>query len=352
MAISFGSSSSKTNTNQQSQSEPWAPTMPYLTRFLQDIDLTRSLAGPSGDQLDAFTALKEAAAQGNQFAPQINQLANDTFNLQSRSGMADDAFAQLQQQLGDTASGKYLDFNNNPYIQQMLTQVGNDVQNRINQTFAGAGRNIDGNAAGLQAVARGVTQAQLPILSQLFDSERGRQLDAAGQLFTAGSGTAQLGQNLDMSALTARAGAVPLSNEAMNAKFFGPNQILNLDQQLKELSTDDLSNYANLLLPVAGLGGQQAGTSQSKSKSSGFGISLSDARVKEDAHRVGTLADGTPLYTYRYIGDDTPQIGVMAQDVERTNPDAVVETGVGDIKAVDYDAVFAKARRVLKKGRH
>ena len=60
--------------------------------------------------------------------------------------MADDAYTRLQSQLGDYASGKYLDFESNPYIQKMLSTVGNDVQNRIAGAFAGRGRDVTGNA--------------------------------------------------------------------------------------------------------------------------------------------------------------------------------------------------------------
>lgn len=61
---------------------------------------------------------------------------------------------------------------------------------------------------------------------------------------------------------------------------------------------------------------------------------FSDERLKEDIEPVGELYDGTNVYRYRYKGDDTPRIGVMAQEVEKTRPDAVVE--VGGFKAVDY----------------
>lgn len=351
MAISFGSSSSKTNTTQQQQSEPWAPAIPYLSRYLQDTDALRSLAGPSGDQLDAFAQLKQIAAGGNPHAGQIDQLANDSFATASRSGMADDAYKTLQSQLGDYASGKYLDFESNPYIQKMLSSVGNDVQNRINQMFAGSGRDVTGNASGQQAIARGVTQAQLPILQQLFGQEQQNQMNAANSLYQAGVGTAQVGQGLDLSALDARSKGIGYGNDAIDAKSFGANQILNLDEQLKNMPFDDMAMYGNLLLPVAGLGGQVAGSGTSKTKSSGFGISLSDARAKEDIERIGTLADGTPLHIYSYIGDPEKHVGVLAQEVERTNPRAVVETGIGDLKAVDYDAVIEKARRVFKKQR-
>lgn len=353
MAISFGSQNSDTNTQQQSQSEPWAPAIPYLTRFLQDSDNLRSLLGPSGDQMDAFAKLKTNAAAGNPFAGQIGKLATDTLSgVNSRSGVADDAYKTLQSQLGDYANGKYLDFSNNPYITQMLKTVGDDVQNRIQQQFAGSGRSIEGNAYGTQAVARGVTQAQLPILSDLYQKGTQQRIDAANSLYGAGNTNAQVGQGLDLSALNARASGLPIADAAVNAQNFGPNQILNLDQQLKGLPFDDMSMYANLLLPTAGLGGQQAGTGHSSTNSTGFGISLSDARTKHDDGVVGELSDGTPLHIFRYIGDDTSHVGVMAQEVERTNPAAVVPTGIGDIKAVDYDAVFEKARRVLRKGRH
>ena len=63
---------------------------------------------------------------------------------------------------------------------------------------------------------------------------------------------------------------------------------------------------------------------------------FSDARVKEDIEPVGELYDGKNIYRYRYKGDPsaTVHIGVMAQEVEETDPDAVVE--FGGIKAVDY----------------
>ena len=64
---------------------------------------------------------------------------------------------------------------------------------------------------------------------------------------------------------------------------------------------------------------------------------FSDKRVKENIRRVGTTDGGLPIYVYNYIWDKTPQMGVMAQEVEKVNPEAVFE--VGGIKAVNYGAV-------------
>lgn len=68
---------------------------------------------------------------------------------------------------------------------------------------------------------------------------------------------------------------------------------------------------------------------------------FSDERLKEDIEPVGQLSDGQPVYKYRYIGDPIWQIGLMAQDVEKTNPDAVVE--IAGFKAVNYNKATAYA---------
>lgn len=69
----------------------------------------------------------------------------------------------------------------------------------------------------------------------------------------------------------------------------------------------------------------------------GAGMSLlpfSDMRLKEDIKRVGKTDGGTPVYTYRYKGDNVVHMGVMAQEV----PDARVMDESGFFR-VDYSKV-------------
>jgi hypothetical protein len=61
----------------------------------------------------------------------------------------------------------------------------------------------------------------------------------------------------------------------------------------------------------------------------------SDVRAKKDIKRIGETDTGLGIYKYKYKGTDTPQIGLMAQEVEQTNPDAVTE--INGIKHVFYD---------------
>jgi len=60
----------------------------------------------------------------------------------------------------------------------------------------------------------------------------------------------------------------------------------------------------------------------------------SDRRIKTDVHWVG-MAQGLPVYRYRYIGTATRFEGVMAQDVLGARPDAVV-TWPNGMLGVDY----------------
>ena len=64
-------------------------------------------------------------------------------------------------------------------------------------------------------------------------------------------------------------------------------------------------------------------------------IVRSDRRLKTDIARIGTTAHGLPLYRYRYKGFSRAYEGVMAQDVVKVMPEAVIKIPFG-IMLVDY----------------
>ena len=102
-------------------------------------------------------------------------------------------------------------------------------------------------------------------------------------------------------------------------------------------------NFWNMLGGLGGIGTKGGGTVGGNAIS-GIGSAISsalpglamfsDERLKEFIEPVGELYDGTNVYRYNYKGDPTPRIGLMAQEVEKTNPDAVTE--IGGWKAVHY----------------
>ena len=68
------------------------------------------------------------------------------------------------------------------------------------------------------------------------------------------------------------------------------------------------------------------------------GIGLSDARLKENIVPIAQTPGGNKVYSYNFLWDKTPQIGVMAQEVEHI-PGAVIEHPSG-YKMVDYSKVI------------
>jgi hypothetical protein len=72
-----------------------------------------------------------------------------------------------------------------------------------------------------------------------------------------------------------------------------------------------------------------------------MGNMMSDRRLKTDIEAVGPLKDGVNLYRYRYVWDEpgTERHGVMADEVKKVDPQAVIHTPSG-YDAVNYDRVL------------
>lgn len=116
-------------------------------------------------------------------------------------------------------------------------------------------------------------------------------------------------------------------------------------------NTDVAGNYWNAFdAQMAKYNAAQQGANNLMSGVFGLGsavlsnpaLKFSDERLKENIEPIGALPDGTMAYEYSYRGDPTRHAGVMAQEVERTQPGAVV-THPSGYKMVDYAQVLARA---------
>lgn len=324
MSFSFGSSKKKSS--QDAKQDPWAPTIPYLESYLGDIgNLSSNMSGPTPGQTSAYTELTNLYGAGSPFTGQISELASDTLEgVPSQSGMVQDAYGRVNAALNPYVSGDYLNIESNPYMSGILDTVGNQISERINAQFAGAGRDLSG--MNQSAIAKGLAEGQLPILFNQFNQQQANQLGAANSLAGISQNAAQVSQGLDQAALAGRAGGVPLAEASLMSSAWGPENLFNLEQIFKDLPAQDLATIGSLLLPVAQVGQQQQSTGTEKGSTAGFGLSLlSDEKFKEDLQEIGKLADGTPIYRFRYKGEDTTRIGVSAQDMEQITPEAVTE---------------------------
>ena len=71
----------------------------------------------------------------------------------------------------------------------------------------------------------------------------------------------------------------------------------------------------------------------------------SDIRLKEDIKKIGQSIDGHNIYKFKYLDDDREFIGVMAQEVMKTHPDAVIKLNSG-YYGVDYSQLDVEFKEV------
>ena len=105
------------------------------------------------------------------------------------------------------------------------------------------------------------------------------------------------------------------------------------------------ATFAFSLGPFVPLGIQFGPIVHEEVRASGPQPQPSDVRLKQDIAQVGVTAHGLPLYIFRYRGQQGLYEGVMAQDVLKVRPDAVV-VGADGFYLVDYAKLGIEFRRI------
>lgn len=208
--------------------------------------------------------------------------------------------------------------------------VISDIMPAINATFSANGRT--GSGLHQQNLAAGLAKGIAPLEYDALNRSQAMQFNAA--------------QAIPGMIADANYGGLDYLRGAGQDRQAYQQQVIAADalqdQQRKSAELNALQDYLALSTGAGSMFGVQS-ASQSQSPgvlgALGFGLQaapflFSDERLKEGARRVGWTDEGLPIYVYRYKGSDTSHMGVMAQDVERVRPEAVVE--VCGYKAVDY----------------
>lgn len=373
------------STTQKSTSvtSPYEPAKEGINSLLSQIQGQIPSAGLNSNETGALDTLYANARAGNPYAGQIGDLASSLLsggNATAQSGNIQGALDQYRTQLNPFASGSMV--GNNQALQSQLNTVSNDISNRVNSMYAGAGRDFSG--ANLNSLSRGIMEGTAPILANQYNQDVQNQLNAAGQLYGAGNTTAGLLSGLNQQSLANRQAGVETSVMAQQARDSGANQILNVEAQRRGIPTQNYANLLGTIAPVAqafGTTNQTTTTTQPMGqqilggvlgglglagKMGGFGsggwllgsggsgllgglgglLALSDRRTKEDIEKVGELKDGSNVYSFKYRGEPKTHIGLMADEVEKKTPEAVYD--VGGVKMVDYGAA---TRAAVKRAR-
>lgn len=317
--------------------------------------------------------MEQNASTAPNFNPQTTGVVGNLLSGggQDYSGILNSGYDAYKSQLNPYASGSMV--GNNTALRGLLDTIANDVRNNVGSTFAAAGRPIGTNAAGDQAMARGIAQGEAPVIAGQYNQDVANQLGAAGNLFNAAGGTAGGLSTLNQTRIgnqTTGLGAASALPGILNAN---PQALLAAGGLEQSLPLSGAGLLESLGLPIASLGAQSTGTSTGTTTQqqplaqtvlggllggagllggtgafggSGWLTKLigSDERIKEDIEPVGILNDGSNIYRYRYKADPSGRthIGLMAQEVEQKTPKAVTE--IGGVKFVDYDKATAPAR--------
>lgn len=269
--------------------------------------------------------------------PYMNQYVN--YALAPQIEAQNQQFAQQNKGLdaAATSSGAFGDNRAGIEAANLTTQqnigrqglIGNAYNAAFN-TAIGAGAQDVSNSLNAQTTNAGLNEQALA-----------RQLGAAGALQNLGTYQVNTGTNL--ANLTNQFGQqqTAQSQAGLTAAY---NQWLMAQQypfQTAQLQNQTVGAAANAMPAATTQTTQQpnnAGWAIGGALLGSLPMMLSDERAKENIAKIGALLDGTGVYRFNYKGRNPKEttIGVMAQEVEKTNPGAVVTLFPGGPKLVDY----------------
>lgn len=257
-----------------------------------DAQMQAILAG--GQEQSRLTGLEAGRAQ---FQNQAQQQLYD--QLMGRAGFQNQA---QQQQFGQNATQAQFgnDAQQQMYANQLArTGFNNDArQATFDNSLAGAGFN---NTAALQQFG-----ANQQMRTGAVNNANALMSGAQVQMPQFGGVQNPSMPNIDMGGL-------------INNQYQGQMANYQNQQQSRNQMMGGLFSAGTALLPL-----------------------LSDERTKQEIEPVGGEFAGNPVYSYEYKHDPgTRHVGVMAQDVKKTHPEAVVP--MGRYLGVDYGKLAAVA---------
>lgn len=259
---------STSTTTQQSQTAPWQAAQPMLQGILAQLGTGLSNTGLTSSETNALDTLKQNAALGNPYAGQIGNYAQSLLNGGGATAQAPNVQANLstlQSYLTPYANGSLI--GNNPALAAQLAQIQNDVGTSVNGQFAAAGRDFSG--ANQMAYGRGVAAAEAPVIAGQYNQDVANQLAAANTLYNAGNTTAGTLAGMQQQYLANQGQGVTAAQSALDAQNYGANATLAEEAQRRGIPVQALALLAQIGVPIAGLGSQSNGTSNTVQEKSG-----------------------------------------------------------------------------------
>ena len=247
--MATGSQNTQQQQQQQSQSQsaPWQPTQQGLQNIIASLQSNNTT--PSQLQTGAVNKLVKGAGGLPNFGGTATNAVGTLTN--GIPGMLQNNQNTVNSALAPQLSSNFTNPFTNPATQQLLDTINQQITNQVNGQFAGAGRDLSG--MNTQALARGLSHGEATPLFNEYNSLLGLQQGAANTVGNLGLGTAGAEGN----SIGAGLGAA----SAQPGLALGPALAqLQAAMTQKNLPLSNLAGIENMLLPIAGLGGQTSGT--------------------------------------------------------------------------------------------
>lgn len=263
----MGGQSSQTQT-QNSTTNPWAPAQGALTGILGQIGTGLNNTGVTSAESGALDTITRNANNATAYAPQIGANATELLNgggATDQSGNINQGFADYQRRLGATADGANIGTNSG--LMPYLDSLKSDITNQVNGQFAGAGRDFSG--ANFQALGRGITSGLAPVIANQYNTDVANQRGAADALYAGGNTKAGLLAGLQQQGIANKQAGAGAASQALDAQNAGANATLAAEAQRRGIPVQALGLLAQIGIPIAGLGGQSTGNSNTTNQMSG-----------------------------------------------------------------------------------
>lgn len=346
------SSDNTTTTQQSSQTNPYAPTIPLLANEASTIGGISTAITPE-QQAAQNTLLGEASAVPNLGAPAA---AAVTGNLNASTapfqGILSGALGTAQTNLGGIAGNTDYNPYDTPGFADAIKATNTGIGQQVESQFAGSGRDPTGSGGGFaKAEALGESQADAPLIAQQYNANVANSQNANNALFN-DANTASTGMSAEqLAALTQQLQGTNAAG-LLSGIFTAPGTT-----QYQAANTAYGTPWTNLAPAeaatsgIAGLGGTSSGQGSTTQETSALtntlgalasiagiagSVAKSDEDLKENIEPMGML-NGQKIHRFNFKSDpkNTKKVGVIAQEVEKTRPDAVMHDKRG-IKHVDY----------------
>ncbi len=261
---------SKSSQTQNSVTNPWEPSQGLLKGIIGQLNTGLGQTALTGNETGAINTLTQNAGNASMFAPQIQDYAK---SLLSGGGATDQSGNVNQNYLDYKAATQPLasNTNYNPYdtpgFKDALNTTIADITNSTNGQFAAAGRDFSGMNS--QTLGRGILQGVAPTIAAQYNQNVQNQQGAAGNLYNAGNTNAGILTGLQQQKLANQGQGVTAAGQAQDASNASANAMLQAEALRRNIPVSALGMLAQIGIPIAGLGGQSTGTSNTTNKMSG-----------------------------------------------------------------------------------